>query len=137
MKQPIYVLSDPFAYVKKIETRVFKAGQFNPEEMVALIVTEALLCRSHRMIVHREGEWYAIYSQQEWLTESDPLKSFTSIVNYAIEGMRVEVIAYTFAEAILTASPNGFFVLKGTYANEMPDLVDQALIAGRLVAFRV
>lgn len=139
--QPVRPLWDPFVFARRMEARVFRAGQFNPEEMVAFLVQEALesWVEDLEVKVVRRGEWWIVSSSRDWLKGEDKYRVFHAIVRFPEGGryaMHMEVFLTAFATDVVTAAPEGYVLFKGEDDPVLFPYVQEARKSGRMVAFR-
>src|SRR4030088_858774 len=139
-QRPLQIKWDVSTLFKKRESAIFRMGRFNPQEMLGLLVTEALLCGSPDICVeHLETGWWVITSAMDWITEADKVIPFVRPVTYKQGGpnsLRAEVYLTVFAREVLTASEEGYFMLKGESAPALGEILRGNQTIGRLVAFR-
>lgn len=137
---PLRVQWDIPELVRARESRVFALGRFNAPEMVALLICEAFLCGCRDARVDRtDSGWWIVRSTEDWITESDRLSPFVRTVTYRQGGpnsVRAEIYLTVFATAVVTASAEGYFMLKGQSGPVLAELVGASHEFGRLIGFR-
>ena len=118
----------------------FPSGAFNVPDVIKYLVHEALACGVTQLVVRQLGPWWVVSSEQDWLPEVDPLASFHAFVPYTDQdplSVRAECSLTVFASDVVTASPAGVHVLKGTIEPSLDEAIAQSRHRGRLVAFRL
>jgi hypothetical protein len=112
-------VKDAVAYVRQRPERFCQAGFPNPVELATNLVSEALILGGHETCTLRQGEWWIIGSEVDWLrTHPDysPRDLFFRIVAFPEAGansMRAEILLTAFAHKVITVSGDGRDVIKG------------------------
>src|SRR5229473_4536818 len=129
---------DPIAILKQHPAWFFRAGQFDLEEAIGLIVAEATRGGAKQVIVTRNGPWVAIQSDKDWL--DGDVAAFFAPLAYSEGGRnsaRAEALLTAFCRAVITASADGIFEV-----SSIPEAVEEAKSlslenteSGRLVTF--
>lgn len=94
--------------VRRLESRFFRSGHFDPIEVASMIVEEALLCGSPDIDVRRIGNWVVVSSSSDWLSEGGhdvSAKAFARVQSYKEgddDSMRPEVLLAAFARTVVT-----------------------------------
>jgi hypothetical protein len=127
-------LADAIDYVKQRPERFFRAGSPAPVELVTHIVGEVLLLGGSETYTMRNGDWWIISSNVDWLAtcpDYAPEELFFNIVALPEAGpnsMRAEILLTAFAQQVVTVSADHQSIIKGD--------VSQADDIWRLIASR-
>jgi hypothetical protein len=127
-------LTEAIDYVRQRPERFFRAGSPEPVELVTHIVGEVLLLGGSETYTMRNGDWWIISSNVDWLAtcpDYAPEELFFNIVALPEAGpnsMRAEILLTAFAQQVVTVSADHQSIIKGD--------VSQADDIWRLIASR-
>ncbi len=127
-------LAEAIDYVRQRPERFFRAGSPEPVELVTNIVGEVLLLGGSETYTMRNGDWWIISSNVDWLAtcpDYAPEELFFNIVALPEAGpnsMRAEILLTAFAQQVVTVSADHQSIIKGD--------VSQADDIWRLIASR-
>ena len=127
-------LAEAIDYVRQRPERFFRAGSPAPVELVTHIVGEVLLLGGSETYTMRNGDWWIISSNVDWLAtcpDYAPEELFFNIVALPEAGpnsMRAEILLTAFAQQVVTVSADHQSIIKGD--------VSQADDIWRLIASR-
>ena len=127
-------LTEAIDYVRQRPERFFRAGSPAPVELVTHIVGEVLLLGGSETYTMRNGDWWIISSNVDWLAtcpDYAPEELFFNIVALPEAGpnsMRAEILLTAFAQQVVTVSADHQSIIKGD--------VSQADDIWRLIASR-
>jgi hypothetical protein len=99
---------DPITVLKQHPEWFFRAGQFDLEEAIGLIVAEASRGGARQVTVTRYGPWVAIQSDKDWL--DGDVGAFFAPLAYSEGGRnsaRAEALLTAFCRAVITISADG------------------------------
>lgn len=123
-------------YVRREQRRFFRSGSYDPNEVVMLLVAEALLSGASDVRITSEEGWIAVYADLDWLSGSEE-KAFSGLAPFPAggpNGIRAEIFPVIFARTVATATPFGARVVKG---DSLGPLADPLAGWSRAVAFDV
>jgi hypothetical protein len=112
-------LTEAIDYVRQRPERFFRAGSPAPVELVTHIVGEVLLLGGSETYTMRNGDWWIISSNVDWLAtcpDYAPEELFFNIVALPEAGpnsMRAEILVTAFAQQVVTVSANHQSIIKG------------------------
>jgi hypothetical protein len=112
-------LTEAIDYVRQRPERFFRAGSPEPVELVTHIVGEVLLLGGSETYTMRNGDWWIISSNVDWLAtcpDYAPEELFFNIVALPEAGpnsMRAEILLTAFAQQVVTVSANHQSIIKG------------------------
>lgn len=126
---------DPLTFLREHPAMFFRSGGFTAPEMVGKIVIEAIVQGGQGVEVNRDGDWYLISADIDWLAhlERDP---FNEVIPHPEDGpnsMFVEVLLTVFVADVFTAASGELRKIKGE--SPLPNY-DQLGTAARIVGFR-
>ena len=136
-------LADAIDYVRQRPERFFRAGSPEPVELVTHIVGEVLLLGGSETYTMRNGDWWIISSNVDWLAKCPdyaPEELFFNIVALPEAGpnsMRAEILLTAFAQQVVTVSADHQSIIKGdvSQANDIWRLIASRPNWKRTVAF--
>jgi hypothetical protein len=137
-------LADAIDYVRQRPERFFRAGSPEPVELLTHIVGEVLLLGGTETCTRRNGDWWIISSNVDWLTtcpDYAPEELFFRIVALPEAGpnsMRAEILLTAFAHQVVTVSADNQSIIKGdvSQADNIWYLIASRPDWKRTVAFR-
>ena len=135
MAGDITAVEDALGYIRRNPARFFLSGSYQPTELAALIVREALAAGTRDVSTTRIGGWLVVRSEDDWLGDEWE-QTFKRIVPFPAAGqnvMRVEVLATAFADRAVTALNGAISVIKGELDEELEAFLQN--YGGRVVAF--
>ena len=112
-------LTEAIDYVRQRPERFFRAGSPAPVELVTHIVGEVLLLGGSETYTMRNGDWWIISSNVDWLAtcpDYAPEELFFNIVALPEAGpnsMRAEILLTAFAQQVVTVSADHQSIIKG------------------------
>ena len=113
-------LAEAIDYVRQRPERFFRAGSPEPVELVTHIVGEVLLLGGSETYTMRNGDWWIISSNVDWLAtcpDYAPEELFFNIVALPEAGpkslMRAEILLTAFAQQVVTVSADHQSIIKG------------------------
>lgn len=130
---------DPIEFVRKNVKLFFRSGVFDPDELVAHLVAEALRGRATSVRILRFTDWWIVAGDTDWLG-SDAERSFRMVVSYpegGVNSMRAELLVTAFADAAGTGGSRDWQNVVGQCPSEIIALASDLASEGRAVAFRV
>jgi hypothetical protein len=126
---------DALAHLRKNPSMYFRSGQFSALEMATRLVGEAILRGAQKVSVDRDGEWYLVSADVDWLAEieRDPFNEVIPFPEAGANSMLQDVLLTAFAGDVFTVASGELRKIKG--GSPLPDY-DQLEPAGRIVGFR-
>ena len=136
-------LTEAIDYVRQRPERFFRAGSPAPVELVTHIVGEVLLLGGSETYTMRNGDWWIISSNVDWLAtcpDYAPEELFFNIVALPEAGpnsMRAEILLTAFARQVVTVSADHQSIIKGdvSQADDIWRLITSRPNWKRTVAF--
>lgn len=115
----------------------FRSGQFDAEELVSLLVQEALRGGASAVDFRRLGDWMKFEADVDWL--KGDVAAFFAPLSYHEGGRnssRVEVVLTAFCEAVVTVADTVFEVKSSAeVAAHTSDLPEIGPVKGRAIIF--
>lgn len=138
-------LADAIDYVRQRPERFFRAGSPAPVELVTHIVGEVLILGGSETYTMRNGDWWIISSNVDWLAmcpDYAPEELFFNIVALPEAGpnsMRAEILLTAFAQQVVTVSADHQSIIKGdvSQADDIWRLMASRPNWKRTIAFRL
>lgn len=137
------VLNDVVAWIRLHPERFFAGGVVTAQQLLVQVVRDAIVQSALPVTVDRVGRWWIVVSNHDWLEIQDDqsiVDLFQKLIPLPVAGPechRTEVLLTAFARSVVTATPKGIVVVKGSADGLMEYLGGVQLFGanGRVVAF--